>query len=67
MEDKDYTVRVNIRMSKELKSWYEQKAKREGMAYSAFMVMALREYMKQEVMGTSLSEAIALNKLKEID
>jgi len=41
------TIRINIRMSKELKEWYFNNASKDGIPGSALMVMALREYKKQ--------------------
>lgn len=41
-------VRKNIRMSKELAEWYEDKALQMGVTQSNLMVMALSNYMSQE-------------------
>lgn len=41
-------VRINIRLSNELKTWYENKAREDGIPYSALMVFALKEYRKQD-------------------
>ena len=41
-------VRKNINMSRELASWYEEKAKKLGISHSNLMVMALAEYVKQD-------------------
>lgn len=41
-------VRKNINMSRELASWYEEKAEKLGISHSNLMVMALAEYVKQE-------------------
>jgi len=41
-------VRKNIRMSKELAEWYEEKALQMGVTQSNLMVMALSNYMSQE-------------------
>lgn len=41
-------VRKNIRMSKEVAKYYEDKAALMGVSQSAVMVMALTDYIKQE-------------------
>lgn len=41
-------VRKNIRMSRQLAEWYENKAKQMGVTQSNLMVMALSHYMSQE-------------------
>ncbi len=41
-------VRKNINMSRELASWYEEKAEKLGISHSNLMVMALAEYVKQD-------------------
>lgn len=41
-------VRKNIRMSKEIAKWYEDKAKDLGISQSSLMVIALGDYIKQE-------------------
>lgn len=53
-------IRVNIRMSNEIKKWYEQKANEMGIPYSAYMVFALREYMKQDEGLNSFKAAMSL-------
>lgn len=45
---KNELVRKNIRMSSEVASWYEMKAKELGVSQSNLMVMALSEYIKQD-------------------
>ena len=41
-------IRKNINMSRELASWYEEKAKELGISHSNLMVVALAEYVKQD-------------------
>ena len=41
-------VRKNIRMSSEVASWYEERAKKLGVNQSNLMIMALAEYIKQD-------------------
>lgn len=43
----DGLMRVNITMSIELKEWFQNEAKKDGIPYSSLMVIALREYRKQ--------------------
>lgn len=41
--------RVNIRMSKKIHSFYKNMSEEMGISVSAVMVIALNEYMKQQV------------------
>ena len=41
-------VRKNIRMSKKIAEWYEEKAKEMGVSQSNLMAMALADYIRQE-------------------
>ena len=50
MENKNNTVRVNIRVSEKIKSYFEAKSKETGVSQSALMSLALDEYIDQKVM-----------------
>ena len=50
MENKSNTVRVNIRVSEKIKSYFEAKSKETGVSQSALMSLALDEYIDQKVM-----------------
>lgn len=41
-------VRKNIRMSQNVATWYEEKAKEIGVSQTNLMVIALSEYIKQD-------------------
>lgn len=41
-------VRKNIRMSKNIANWYEDRASKMGISQTALMVTALHSYMKQD-------------------
>ena len=66
-------VRKNIRMSKKVAEWYEEKAKKLGVSQSNLMIMALGEYIKQEdviFMMSNLEEMIKKledNRRKELN
>ena len=49
MEQENKTVRINIRMAEEMKTWYEKEAGRDGIPYSALMCIALRKYMEDRL------------------
>lgn len=46
MEDR--TIRVNIRISQKLKSYFESRSLETGVAQSALMALALEEYVYQK-------------------
>ena len=48
MDNKIY--RVNIRVSKKIKSYFESKSEDTGVSQSSLMAMALDEYIDQKVM-----------------
>ena len=50
MEKKSNTMRVNIRVSQKVKSYFEGKSTETGVAQSALMALALEEYIDQKVM-----------------
>lgn len=50
MENKSNTVRVNIRVSEKIKSYFESKSRETGVAQSALMALALDEYIDQKIM-----------------
>ena len=64
MADNNKLVRKNIRMSQDVASWYEKRAKELGVSQSNLMVMALSEYMKQDKAISSIKEV--LDKLEKI-
>ncbi|MBI5996042.1 MULTISPECIES: ribbon-helix-helix domain-containing protein [Bacillota] len=41
-------VRVNIKISKKIKEFFENKSAETGISQSALMAMALQEYMEQK-------------------
>lgn len=45
----DNTIRVNIRISQKLKSYFENRSMETGVAQSALMALALEEYMYQRI------------------
>ena len=48
MDSKIY--RVNIRVSKKIKSYFESKSRDTGVSQSSLMAMALDEYIDQKIM-----------------
>lgn len=42
------TVRVNIKISRAIKTWFENKSEETGINQSALMAMALSEYIDQK-------------------
>lgn len=50
MENKSNTVRVNIRVSEKIKSYFESKSRETGVSQSALMSLALDEYIDQKIM-----------------
>lgn len=50
MENKSNTVRVNIRVSEKIKSYFEGKSRETGVSQSALMSLALDEYIDQKIM-----------------
>lgn len=46
----DNTIRVNIRVSRKVKSYFEGKSKETGVAQSSLMALALEEYIDQKMM-----------------
>lgn len=51
MEEKENNlIRVNIRVSKKIKTYFENKSNETGVAQSALMALALDEYIDQKVM-----------------
>lgn len=48
MDNKLY--RVNIRVSKKIKSYFESKSKDTGVSQSSLMAMAIDEYIDQKIM-----------------
>ena len=50
MENKNNLIRVNIRVSEKIKSYFEAKSRDTGVAQSALMALALDEYIDQKIM-----------------
>lgn len=50
MENKNNLVRINIRVSEKIKSYFESKSKETGVAQSALIALALEEYIDQKIM-----------------
>lgn len=51
-------VRVNIFMPLEVKEWYQDMAKKYGTSMSAYMAIALREFMVQKNMAQFMDNPI---------
>lgn len=49
MSQKHELKRINVRVGKELIGWFEDQSSRLGIATNALIVMAMKEYMKQEI------------------
>lgn len=65
MEAKNNTVRVNIRVSQKLKSYFESKSLETGVAQSALMALALEEYVDQKVMLEFTKKIDMINSQKQ--
>lgn len=50
MEIKPTLIRVNIRVSEKIKSYFEDKSNSTGVSQSALMALALDEYIDQKIM-----------------
>lgn len=48
MESENNLIRVNIRVSKKIKEYFEKKSAETGVAQSALMALALDEYIDQK-------------------
>ena len=55
--------RMNFRVSKKVKDYFEQRSKDTGAPQSALMILALEEYIDQKTM---LETTSAIAKLEEI-
>lgn len=62
------TERVNIRISTEIKEWFDNMAIETGISRSSLMAMALREYIDQKkglkLMNDIPSLLASINKIK---
>jgi len=62
------TLRVNIRISKNIKKWFEVKSSETGISQSSLMAMALGEYVDQktslETMGQMENFLLKIEELK---
>lgn len=68
--EKDNTIRVNIRISQKLKTYFENRSFETGVAQSALMALALEEYVYQKQMiefttGNGIKEV--MDKIKEVE
>lgn len=50
MEQENTLIRVNIRVSKKIKEYFEKKSAETGVAQSALMALALEDYIDQKQM-----------------
>ena len=48
-EDKDGLVRINIRISREIKDWMDEYSKKSGLSLSVIGLLALEGYMQQKL------------------
>lgn len=62
MENKSNLIRVNIRVSEKIKSYFEAKSRETGVAQSALMALALDEYIDQKIMLAFTEKIDVLNK-----
>lgn len=59
------SIKVNIRISREVKKFYEDFSKEVGAPQSALMALALKEYMDQKTALRDLP--VLLNKVSEFE
>lgn len=62
MENKNNLIRVNIRVSEKIKSYFESKSRETGVAQSALMALALEEYIDQKIMLEFTKKIELINK-----
>lgn len=62
MENKSNLIRVNIRVSEKIKSYFEAKSRETGVAQSALMALALDEYIDQKIMISFTEKIDLINK-----
>lgn len=62
MENKGNLIRVNIRVSEKIKSYFESKSRETGVAQSALMALALEEYIDQKIMLEFTKKIELINK-----
>ena len=68
MKEKKEVIRKNIRMSKIIGDWVEEKAAELGISQANLMVMAIAEYKKQdEALNAMKNYEGIMQKIKEID
>lgn len=48
--------RVGLRMSEELKAWYEEKAEKTGIPFGNYMVMVLQQHRDGMIMADVMSK-----------
>lgn len=48
-EEKDGLVRLNIRISREIKDWMDEYSKKSGLSLSVIGLLALENYMQQKL------------------
>lgn len=61
------SIRVNVRVSAKLKSWFEAKSSETGISQSALMSMALDEWVFQkETIKTMADMSVIASKIDEM-
>lgn len=55
--------RFHMRMSHDLYNWYAEESDRLGVSVSAFMIMAMNEYRKQQATMTGLPDMVKMMEL----
>jgi len=67
MEVKSNLIRVNIRVSEKIKSYFENKSKETGVAQSALMALALEDYIDQKTMIDFTKKVNLIEKSKKLN
>jgi hypothetical protein len=60
-EDKDGLVRINIRISREIKDWMDEYSKKSGLSLSVIGLLALEGYMQQKLSFQKLDQLSKLS------
>lgn len=56
-------IRINVRVSPEVHSWFKERSERTGVSMSSLMFLACEKYMQEQMfMGTNLPKLLALAK-----
>ena len=67
METKSNLIRVNIRVSEKIKTYFESKSKETGVAQSALMALALEDYIDQKTMIDFTKKVNLMEKSKKLN